>query len=169
MKFTVEIPDDTVEWADHKDAPDFYKRVLGKPLRDHLRFEGIRFQQKHRVTDAYMFCTSREFSVEIMQKSPYNACVRIDDPIRFVGHVTAHLRNEITATVVGRCVYMEKMIYHRLPRRPHPGFVKDKEYEFWKELRAVWVPEALKIEPRIETIPELCTTCSLYHVAEDSQ
>jgi len=64
--------------------------------------------------------------------------------------------------LTGPCMYTKKRYRQRDPNRPHPGFVKDPSYQYQKELRAVWVPRSLPIQPTFVRIPALRAACSLY-------
>jgi len=47
--------DDPVEWGNDEDAPQFYKQVLGD-TPSHIRIDGIEFQPRHVLPDAYIDC-----------------------------------------------------------------------------------------------------------------
>lgn len=157
---------DTVEWAAAEDAPEFYKQVLGHPLRDYIRIEGIEFRQPHMVPDAYIHCMSEAFSADLMKRLAYDACVRIRDPRRFLRCITDHLIREglVIRWTVRRCTYVvDRKVHHRESVRPLPGFTKEVRYAHDQEVRAVWVPVpgTLPIGPLHLELPELCETCSL--------
>ena len=153
--------DDDVHWDRYEDAPEFYKQVLGGKA-DNIAIRGIEFQQRHVVTDVWMYCTSLAYSRAAMKAFECEVCIRINNPGRFFQTITRALNADISQFLWGRCVYEDRRIHHRSTRRPHPGFLKDPAYAYQKELRAVWLPHEQPVTPRFLTLPELVPACTVY-------
>lgn len=135
--------DEDFEYTGPSGASPFHRHFIKG--EGHARFQGIRFEHRRVTHNAYMFCCSSEFSESMMQKyraePGYDACVRINAPVRFFDEISKVLGREITDWVVGNCVYLKREFHHTQEPDTSPGFVKDPLYAWQKEVRAVWIPK----------------------------
>lgn len=127
-------------------------------------FTTINATRTRYIPDAYVLCTSTDFSPENMSEAIGNGhCVEIRNPRKFFNIVSRKI-NSISAirdAGMGKVKYTDRS-YAGLDQQPGPiGFVKPKfPYEKQKEFRFLWIMENMdKLEPILIDCPEVRKLC----------
>ena len=117
-----------------------------------------------RLPDAYVMCSTKEFSPEKLSDTFGNYCVKISNPAEFFKRVSVELNKEspIREAGMGLIQYKDRE-FTGLQAAPGPiGFVKPRDqYAPQKEFRQLWIPQNHQnIEPfllKCSNVSELCT------------
>ncbi|OPY69566.1 MAG: hypothetical protein A4E62_01794 [Syntrophorhabdus sp. PtaU1.Bin002] len=96
------------------------------------------------LPDAYVLCTTTEFSPDKLGETFGRYCVEITKPGRFFKSVSEALERKVSIreAAVGLVIYKDRH-YTGMEPRPGPiGFVKPRDiYAPQKEFRFLWIPE----------------------------
>jgi len=120
--------------------------------------------KKTVLQDAYVLCTTTEFSPEKLSETFGKYCVEITSPKDFYVRVSAILENSapIKEAVAGKVIYKDRN-YTGMESPPGPiGFVKPPDlYATQREFRIIWVPENSNgLKPFLLKCPEAANLCS---------
>lgn len=114
------------------------------------------------ISDAYILCTTTNFSPEKLNNTFGNYCVEITDPRKFFIIVSNYLNMQlpIKQAVAGKVIYKDR-IYRGLEERPGPiGFVKPPDlYAEQKEFRFLWIPNSDILNPFLLDCPNVSSLC----------
>jgi len=115
------------------------------------------------IQDAYVLCTTTEFSPDKLSDTFGRYCVRIKNPAQFFKLVTESLKLSISIKKCeqGEVIYKERF-YTGMEPSPGPiGFVKPPDlYASQKEFRLLWIPaNASGIAPRLLSCPAVSDLC----------
>jgi len=99
----------------------------------------------------YVFCMTEEASCIGAREFGYDACVRISEPLEFIDALTKDLAKVRTILLarpaLARCSYGTREERTGTKERTLPFLSKDAKYAYQKEVRAVWTPKGLPVEP----------------------
>lgn len=117
-----------------------------------------------RISDAYVLCTTKEFSPQNLSNTFGNYCVKISNPTEFFKliSIALHKKRKIREGSMGLVQYKDRD-YTGLQPPPGPiGFVKPSDkYSPQKEFRLLWIPEDFEsINPFLLECPEVSELCS---------
>lgn len=115
------------------------------------------------LEDAYVLCTTTEFSPENLNEEFGRFCVEIKDPREFFIAVSNKInsRSAIRQAAIRKVIYADRK-YTGLDEPPGPmGFVKPSSpYEKQKEFRFLWVMERMgELNPPLLSCPEISSLC----------
>jgi len=115
------------------------------------------------LPDAYVLCTTSQYSPENLNESFGKHCVEITDPKKFFVVVSRCFEKKtvIKEAAAGKVIYKDRH-YTGLENPPGPiGFVKPyDQYVEQKEFRFLWIPETTEnIEPLLLNCPEIIDLC----------
>jgi hypothetical protein len=115
------------------------------------------------LPDAYVLCTTTEFSPEKLSETFGKYCVEITNPREFFVTVSENLESQtaIKEAAAGKIIYKDRS-YSGLESPPGPiGFVKPPDlYASQKEFRFLWLPEKSKeITPFLLKCPKISHLC----------
>jgi hypothetical protein len=119
--------------------------------------------RKTVLPDAYVLCTTIEFSPEKLSETFGRYCVEITKPREFFINVSVVLEKSIpiNEAVAGKVIYKDRH-YTGMEARPGPiGFVKPPDlYSSQKEFRFLWVPKTSDgIAPFLLNCPQVRQLC----------
>ena len=77
---------------------------------------GWRFRASVRAEDIFVYCLSTELSADLAAKFECPFCVEIDDPIKLLGRVIAHVR--LRSKLDRNHVYGDAIDYRKLEAEP---------------------------------------------------
>jgi len=104
-------------------------------------------RRKSVLLDAYVFCTTTEFSPEKLGEIFGRYCVKITNPRQFFVSVSEVLEGTVSIrkAAAGNVIYKDRL-YAGMEHPPGPiGFVKPPDlYASQKEFRFLWVPRETK-------------------------
>lgn len=126
----------------------------------------IKFSNCSRTTslpDAYILCTTTEFSPENLGEKFGGYCVEIKNPRKFFNIISRKINSiyAIREAAIGTVKYADRK-YTGMEAPPGPiGFVKPSfPYEKQKEFRFLWLMENMnKLEPLLIECPEISRLC----------
>ena len=115
------------------------------------------------LPDAYVLCTTTEFSPEKISDTFGKYCVEITNPREFFVTVSENLESQaaIKEAAAGKIIYKDRS-YSGMESPPGPiGFVKPPDlYASQKEFRFLWLPEKSKeITPFLLKCPKISHLC----------
>jgi len=140
--------------------PDFATNFFKLGPKGRLTLNGIRLQLPQESPDYYMFCATTEFNQSALNDFGYDACVRIDDPLRFFLAVSHSVRHHASFEGVFDCQYTSRDIAHDKDQGTHPALIKDSKYAAQKEVRGLWKPQKSSIKPVIIQNRRIAGYCS---------
>ena len=148
------------------DDPDFVEIARRSGIHIGPGCSNITLSNNTRKTvlpNAYVLCTTTEFSPEKLSDTFGRYCVEITSPKDFFVRVSASLEKstQIKEAVAGKVIYKDRH-YTGMESPPGPiGFVKPPEfYATQKEFRLLWVPEnSTGLTPFLLKCPEASYLC----------
>ena len=157
---------DLVVDSQNPNTPPEMLKKIGVDVDETSRFhaEHSYFRRREDSPDCYVFCTSEEYSTDLMREFDSDACVQIDQPRMFFRAITKCLFNRgliRPRCLADKCIYTDRSQYYLEADEVHPTFIKAPCYEHQKEVRTVWIPRESKIEPIILRCRPVRKFCSL--------
>ncbi|MBU2731655.1 hypothetical protein [Acidithiobacillus ferridurans] len=148
------------------DDPDFVEIARRSGIHIGPGCSNITLSNNTRKTvlpNAYVLCTTTEFSPEKLSDTFGRYCVEITSPKDFFVRVSASLEKstQIKEAVAGKVIYKDRH-YTGMESPPGPiGFVKPPDfYATQKEFRLLWVPEnSTGLTPFLLKCPEASYLC----------
>ena len=114
-----------------------------------------------KLPDAYVLCTTDNFSPGKLSETFGMHCVKINNPKLFFKRVTECLKQKtkLRESVLGKVIYDDRFYQHK-ENPPGPvGFVKPRDkYSDQSEVRMLWIPE------NVDLLKPFSLSC--YKVAE---
>ena len=148
------------------DDPEIIRRAQQSGAYISLNSERVTISNNTRITslpDAYVLCTTIEFSPENINEEIGKFCVEIKNPRKFFNVVSRKIDSisAIREAAIGKIKYADRN-YTGMDQPPGPiGFVKPRfPYEKQKEFRFLWIMENMgKLEPILINCPEIRNLC----------
>jgi len=107
-------------------------------------FFGTKFYREFQSPNAFIFCTSSELSKSAMHSiENADTCIEIIDPYNFYTAITNELSKFYSINYIGyRPIEYKSRNINWAPNHHenHPAFLKEKDFEVQKEIRAIWAP-----------------------------
>lgn len=133
------------------------------PMQTGITVRDSTFYIEDEDPDCFLYCMSHRFSGRAMRAFQADVCVEILQPGRFIETMVAALRTRsyVLRATLSPCDYSGRVRDENAERLP-PTLIKDPRYEYQSEIRLVMEPATSgKLEPFIESIPELSAFCRL--------
>ncbi len=112
-----------------------------------------------QADDGYLFCASSRYSAELMGPLGYDACLEIVDPDGFFLAVSGVLGERADFLGYRPVAYVGRS----WSRASHPGvpraLLKEPEYAYQAEIRALWKPRLRPIAPLLIDAPAARAFC----------
>lgn len=148
------------------DDPNFVEIARRSSIRIGPGCSNITISNNIKITalhDAYVLCTTTEFSPERLSETFGKYCVEITSPNDFFIRVSASLKKftPIKESRAGKVIYKDRH-YTGMAVPPGPiGFVKPPErYATQIEFRLLWVPKkTTRLTPFLLKCPEVAYLC----------
>ena len=144
---------------------------------DTIQFIGSNFILKHVGVPSYAICLSDNLSYALQSRMsdeniaagnmPYDACIEIDDHIRFVRLISEAAKEQggLEYYGHGHCFYKEREVNWDMwnPQLEQcPAFVKSSLYSWQKEVRVLFKPISGDVSQSVDLIvPELKDFCRI--------
>jgi hypothetical protein len=91
--------------------------------------------------DVYMYCMSEIYCETLMKDFGSDACIKIENPIKFISAITDHIREfTFREPFGGKCVYMDRRQKYKYPNKIPPCLIKETRYKHQQEFRVMWYP-----------------------------
>jgi hypothetical protein len=157
-----------VDFAVDMSRPENQSWVSRSLLRTHPMQTGIMvrdstFYIEDEDPDCFLYCMSHRFSGRAMRAFKADACVEILQPGRFIETMVTALRTRgyVLRATLSPCDYSGRVRDENAERLP-PVLIKDPHYSYQSEIRLIMEPASpAKLEPFIESIPELTAFCRI--------
>lgn len=148
------------------EAEYFRKHVLRPDQQDSkvkiILEDGARLVAHSNSQDLYIYCMTSEYSPAAMKEFGCGACLQIVRPNEFFEAISRKIRHRATFNGLGPIKYLNKTTHYTQPHTLHPAVMKDLEYEYQKEWRAVWVPQKAPRHPLFINVPRAIRHCRAY-------
>lgn len=112
--------------------------------------------------DSYIFSCSSTFDRNAMLEFGYDACIVIHDPNEFFKRISKSIKRLGNFVLAKECVYSNRQLHH-LAEHAHlrAALIKENQYEYQKEVRAIWDANHKMIKPRFLSLGSLTDICSI--------
>jgi len=145
------------------DAPEakFLRTFIDVPPRSNVKLQLHPDTQLVYVDDspdAYIFCTTSEFSPEVMKEFG-GACFEIIHPEKFFDAVSRVIRHHGKLRFNQPIRYRDRETFWLKPHNVNPALIKDLRYAYQKEVRALWKPKIKSIQPLFVDVPDAVKYC----------
>lgn len=110
----------------------------------------------------YIYCVSSVFDEQAMHQFGCDSCIEITNPEKFFKAISKVIRHKGGFDGVHRITYGLKKTDYLNPHQVHPALLKDPQYSYQSEVRAIWNP---KKEPRgslFVKVPKAIRYCREY-------
>ena len=115
------------------------------------------------LPDAYVLCTTDNFSPDNLSDTFGNYCVKINNPSLFFKLITNTLiqKYDISDSAIGKVIYKDRYYQHTETAPGAIGFVKPKDkYHSQREVRLMWVPKTTNsIQPFSLVCQDVASLC----------
>lgn len=119
---------------------------------------------ENKMQDVFVYCMAEKFSTRVMNRFG-GACIRIENPIAFLEALNDRFIEELhrlsrhcSPGKVGRCLYVERRQNYHSATLVDDCFIKPPSYSDQYEIRMMWRPDKVPIEP----VPLKCTEIVQY-------
>jgi len=117
--------------------------------------------------DAFIFCTSREYTEDLFiswnEEEGLDSCYAIMNPIAFAQSITREIQSSAFFVASANVVYTDKEIDFKSPEaRMNPAITKRKDlYQWQNEHRMIWAPKlpSPPLEPWVIQVPHARQYC----------
>lgn len=145
------------------EAEYFRKHVLRPDQQDAkvkiVLEDGARLIAHSNSQDLYIYCMSSEYNPSVMKEFGCDACLEIFRPNEFFEAISRKIRHKAEFNELGPIKYMDKTTHYSQPHTIHPAAMKDVEYDYQNEWRAIWVPEKAPRQPLFINVPRAIRHC----------
>lgn len=95
-----------------------------------------------------------------MKRLGYDACIRINNVEEFIRAISEQLG-------IGRChygpvQYQARQMHYNIAKSTNPALIKEPQFSYQDEVRALWRPDKADIEPLFVTSKAAAECCELY-------
>lgn len=160
------IPKSSLKGSETIPIPSFMDdRIIRggtNPGRVQIIVDGGPLSAEFEDKDSYIFSCSRTFDRNAMLEFGYNACVVIHDPDEFFNRISKCLKKLGKFALAQECVYSNRQIHHQSENAHiRAALIKEKEYEYQQEVRAIWNATHKTIKPIVLSLGSLTDICSI--------
>ena len=147
-----------IDFSQRSKETDFFRSIFRIPESPgrHLtvRMEsGATFRARSESVEMYIYCVSSEYSELVMREFDCDSCLEIVAPDNFFVAISERVREHATFNSLGSVRYVDRKTRYTTPHTVHPAIMKDPEYSYQKEWRAMWTPVAPPKGPLYVDVP----------------
>lgn len=127
-----------------------------------VRMQNVGLQSRLHIADLYVLSLSAEPKRELMVKMGYDACFEISDVEAFLALLPAPPNSQLMGCSF--VSYQSRNMHYQAARTVNPAFIKEPQFAYQKEIRAVWAPSQARIEAAImqsKAAAQLCRRIEL--------
>lgn len=110
----------------------------------------------------YIYCVSSHFDELVMHQFGCDSCIEIVHPEKFFKAISKVIRHKGGFEGVHRIAYGPKKTDHLNPHGVHPALLKDSEYSYQAEMRAIWKPKKEPQAALFVKVPRAIRYCREY-------
>ncbi len=163
--------DPAKSFADVETHPILSKFIRAAPGAQ-ININNAQFRIEELSPNYYIYSMAEHLDPDIARNMGYDACLVINQPQLFLLSIDECLR-PVTGVkdkfILERCQYTsrtqlfsrEHNIFPNIEHQVHPALIKDGNYSYQKEVRAIWEPMSVGIEPIIIQCPQAVKYCEL--------
>lgn len=152
--------------SNSQEAEYFRKHVLRPDQHDAIGkiilADGARLVAHGNSQDLYIYCMTSEYSPTVMKEFGCDSCLELVRPNEFCEAISRKIRHRAMFNGLGPISYQNKTTHYTRPHTLHPAVMKDLEYEYQKEWRAIWIPEKAPEKPLFINVPRAIRHCRPY-------
>lgn len=146
---------------------EFFRRHILRPDQQATNVkivlaDGARLISHTNSPDLYIYCMSSKYDPKVMDQFGCDACLEIVNPMGFFRAITHRIRHKARFDGFGPVRYMSKDTHYTRPHQIHPAIMKDPEFVYQNEWRAIWVPTKTLREPLFVDVPRAIGYCRPY-------
>ena len=154
---TVNLMDDTLEAV-------YLRKLLLRENNRKIDLEidlapGAVFIEHGKSPDLNIYCATSRYDPIVMKRFGYDACLKIEDPIRFFREISKVIRHHGTFQWQGPIVYANKSTQWNRPHLVHPSIMKALKYSYQDEVRAIWDPTKESCRPLFVDVRKAIKFC----------
>lgn len=123
-----------------ENQPDWSKRSFKLAPGASLKIQSYGIRHKITSDNYWIFSLSESMDAAIGRRMcpEYDACIEVIDVRSFLACVSAALPAGVRFEGLFRCIYEPRSQDGDTRARVHPALLKNREYEYQQEIRAVW-------------------------------
>ena len=148
------------------EAEFFRKHVLRPDQTDSkvkiVLEDGASLMAHSNSQDLYIYCMTSTFDEAAMKIFGCDTCLEIIRPDEFFAAISRRMRHKGKFEGVVPIQYMDKTTHYLKPHRLHPALMKDTEYAYQSEWRAIWAPTRPPRKPLLMEVPRAIRHCRQY-------
>lgn len=134
-----------VDLSKQSPEADFFRKYILTPEQQHVGLrmvlgDGARLIVSSNSEDLYVFCASTVFSLTTMAEFESDACIEISNALSFVKALSHTIRHKARLLACAEVKYLARTTDYTAPHQLHPAVMKDPQYEYQREWRALWQP-----------------------------
>ena len=142
----------------------FIRQHLLNPEQQDMNFrmileKGARIIAESHSQDLFVYCITSEFNPEVMKEFGCDSCLEITRPEEFFHAISRKIRHTAKFEGCFSITYASKLTHYSKPHEIHPATMKDTEYEYQKECRAIWIPHKASCNPIFVDVPRAIRFC----------
>lgn len=156
-----------IDLASDTPEANFFKKHVLRPDQQDTKVkivleEGARLIAHSHSPDLYIYCMSSEYNPDVMRQFGCEVCMEIIDPEAFFRAISHRIRHQGRFDGYGAVQYMSKDTHYTRPHHVHPAIMKDVEFAFQREWRAIWIPHKSPRQPLFINVPKAVRYCRVY-------
>jgi hypothetical protein len=146
---------------------DFFRKHVLRPDQQNSKVkivleDGARLIAHSNSQDLYIYCTSSVYDPIVMKQFGCDSCLEITDPEAFFRIISHRIRHKGKFDGFGPVHYQSKYTHYTQPHQLHPAIMKEPEFEYQQEWRAIWVPNKTPRSPLFISVPKAVRYCRPY-------
>jgi len=146
---------------------NFFREHILRPDQMNLQVkiklvDGVKIISESRSPDLYVYCVSSEFNADAMEQFGCDSCLEIVNPAGFFRAISHKIRHKGTLDGLHEIQYLGKETHYTQPHQHHPSVMKDPEFRYQKEWRAIWNPIKIPRGPLFLNVPKAIQHCRVY-------
>lgn len=161
---------DKIDLGSNTLEADFFRNALAKPIEQTSNIKivaldsGYTLKVQSQSPDLYIYCMSSRYDKEVMRQFGCDSCIEIIDPMAFLATISHRIRHKARFDGFAPICYMSRDTHYKNPHRIHPAIMKDIDFQYQDEWRAIWVPIKTSREPLIIEVPKAISHCKRYEL-----
>lgn len=157
--------DREIDLAEDCPEANFFKKNILRPDQQGIKNVSIKIESGTRLialshsSDRYIYCMSSEYNPQVMKQFGCDACMEIINPEAFFSALSRRIRHQGNFDGCFDVQYMSKLTHYTMPHKLHPAIMKEVEFAYQKELRAIWAPHKPLSQPIFINVPKAVRHC----------
>jgi hypothetical protein len=156
-----------VDLSKNTPEADFFRKHVMRPDQQNSNVklvfqDGARIMVHSSSVDLYIYCMTSEFNHKVMSLFKCDACMEITNPTAFFHAISRKIRHQGKLDGWVAIQYASKETHYTKPHQHNPAVLKDLNFSYQKEWRAIWVPQKTKVQPIYIDVPKAIRHCKIH-------